>query len=78
MLGSVYGYTRCPECGLSVPTAQIQGGTHVCNAENLVAHQTLKARQELEKLEQDVADYLTTERCQNLLGFARWRLAHGR
>lgn len=78
MLGSVYGYSRCPECGLSVPTAQIQSGAHLCNPDNLVAHQTLRARQELEKLEQEVDDYLSTERCQNLLGFARWRLAHGR
>jgi hypothetical protein len=78
MLGSVYGYTRCPDCGLSVPTVQIQGGTHVCSPENLVAHQTLKARQELDHLEEEVGDYLGTERCQKLLAFARWRLAHGR
>jgi hypothetical protein len=78
MLGSVYGYTRCPDCGLSVPTVQIHGGTHVCSPENLIAHQTLKAKQELDRLEEEVGDYLGTERCQKLLAFARWRLAHGR
>lgn len=78
MLGSVYGYTRCPDCGLSVPTTQLQGGTHVCSPETLAAHQTLKARQELERFEEEVGDYLGTERCQKLLAFARWRLEHGR
>lgn len=78
MLGSTYGYTRCPDCGLSVPAAQMQGGSHTCNPDNLIAHQTLKAREELGALEHDIAAYLQTERAQKLLAFARWRLAHGR
>ena len=78
MLGSVYGYTRCPDCGVSVPTAQLQAGTHTCNPDNLIAHQVVKARDELARLEQDVADYLTTERAQRLLAFRRWCSEHGR
>ena len=78
MLGSVYGYTRCPDCGLSVPTVQLESGAHECSIENVVAHQTLKARQQLDNLEQDVAAYLLTDRAQNLLAFARWRLQHRR
>jgi hypothetical protein len=78
MLGSVYGYTRCPECGLSVPTAQLESGAHHCRTENVVAHQTLRARAGLDTLEKDMAEYLSTERAQNLLAFARWRLEHGR
>ncbi len=78
MPGPVYGYTRCPDCGLSVPAAQLAGGTHDCNPDSIIAHQALSARKELEHLERDVAEYLTTERAQNLLAFRRWCFEHGR
>jgi hypothetical protein len=74
----LYGYTRCPNCGLSVPAAQLEGGSHTCSTENVVAHQALAARKELDHLEHDIADYLTTERAQNLLAFRRWCFEHGR
>ena len=78
MLGSVYGYTRCPNCGLSVPTSQLRNGGHTCNIDNVVAHQTLKARKDLETIETDITEYMKTERAQKLLAFARWRLQNGR
>jgi hypothetical protein len=78
MPGPVYGYTRCPDCGLSVPAAQLEGGSHACNPESIIAHKTLEARRALEHLEQDVAAYLTTERAQKLLAFRRWCFDHGR
>jgi hypothetical protein len=78
MARSVYGYTRCPTCGLSVPAAQLEGAGHECRAENIVAHQTLKARRSLERLEQDIAAYIETDRARNLLAFRRWCFEHGR
>lgn len=72
MLGNVYGYARCPECGLSVPEIQLQHGSHVCDPERIIEYQVQKANKELENLESDIAEYLTTERAQKLLAFHRW------
>jgi hypothetical protein len=78
MIGSIYGYTRCPDCGLSVPASQLREGGHACRPENVLAHQVLRARAELETLEDDVAAYLQTDRAQKLLAFRRWCAEHGR
>ena len=78
MLGSVHGYTRCPDCGMSVPTAKLASEEHECDAQSVVAHQTLKARAELVHLEREVANYASTPRAQRLLAFARWCDANGR
>ncbi len=78
MFPQPYRYRVCDDCGLAVPENQLVAKTHVCNPASLLAHQTLKARQELSRLEVEVAEYLQTPRAQNLLAFERWCRAHGR
>lgn len=67
-----HGYTGCPDCGLSVRRAALATGEHRCVQENVIAHQTRKARDELVGLEGELADYLATDRAQKLLAFERW------
>lgn len=36
---SAYGYVRCPTCGLAVPKAALDGGSHVCEPDYIVARE---------------------------------------
>lgn len=69
MLGSVYGYTRCPNCGLSVPTAHLQGGSHECNEDNVIGHLTIRFRKDFDK-ERDKWD--SDERLAKFRRFYDW------
>jgi len=51
----MYGYRACPECGAAVQRARLEAHTHDCIPERLIAHQVLKARRSLERLEDDLA-----------------------
>jgi hypothetical protein len=56
----VYGYRACPECGAAVQQAVLESDDHVCAPERYAAHQTMIARRGLERLEEDLAWWLTT------------------
>jgi hypothetical protein len=54
----VYGYRSCPDCGTTVQRSRLDG--HTCGPERFLAHQTLKARWGLERLEDDLDAWLAT------------------
>jgi glutaredoxin-related protein len=56
----MYGYRACPDCGVAVQRAQLDQDLHRCVPERFVTHQALKARPALERLEEDMASWLTT------------------
>jgi hypothetical protein len=56
----MYGYRACPDCGVAVQRARLESDGHDCAPERLLSHQTLKARRGLERLEDDLAFWLTT------------------
>jgi hypothetical protein len=58
----MYGYRSCPECGVAVQAARLAIKEHECSTERRVAHQMLKARAGLERLEHDLARWLETPR----------------
>ncbi len=68
---------ECPECGLRVPAHYLAAGMHTCRPENVLERQIDQARLELEHLEDEIAEYLTTPRAQTLLAFSRWCREHG-
>src|SRR3954454_3714110 len=57
---TVYGYRACPECGAAVQRGVLDSAGHVCAPERYAAHQTMIARRGLERLEEDLAWWLTT------------------
>lgn len=57
---AVYGYRGCPECGTAVQHARLAAGDHDCPPHRLVTHQLLLARDGIERLEHDLARWLTT------------------
>jgi hypothetical protein len=58
----MYGYRACPECGAAVQRARLEAHTHDCIPARLIAHQVLKARRSLERLEDDLAWWVSTPR----------------
>jgi hypothetical protein len=56
----MYGYRACPECGAAVQRAVLEADAHTCAPERYAAHQTMIARRGLERLEEDLAWWLTT------------------
>jgi hypothetical protein len=58
----MYGYRSCPECGVAVQAARLAIDAHDCTAERRLAHQMLKGRLGLERLEHDLARWLETPR----------------
>jgi hypothetical protein len=59
-LATLYGYRACPECGAAVQRAVLESDGHICAPERYAAHQTMIARRGLERLEEDLAWWLTT------------------
>jgi hypothetical protein len=58
----MHGYLSCPDCGLAVQAARLATAEHDCVPERRIAHQLLKARLGVERLEQDLARWLETPR----------------
>jgi hypothetical protein len=58
----MHGYRSCPECGIAVQTARLATEEHDCPAERRIAHQMLRARAGIERLEHDLARWLETPR----------------
>ena len=56
----MYGYRACPECGAAVQQVLLEAEAHACAPERYAAHQTMIARRGLERLEEDLAWWLTT------------------
>jgi hypothetical protein len=56
----MYGYRACPECGTAVQRARLDANAHYCDPERVISHQALKARRGLDRLEDDLAFWLTT------------------
>jgi hypothetical protein len=56
----MFGYRTCPECGAAVQAATLAAEAHECAPDRYVAHQLLKARHGIERLEQDLARWLQT------------------
>jgi hypothetical protein len=56
----VFGYRTCPECGVAVQAASLSAGSHECAHERFVAHQVLKARHGIDRLERDMESWLDT------------------
>lgn len=56
----MYGYRACPDCGAAVQRARLVIDGHACPPERYVAHQAMKARRGLERLEEDLAGWLST------------------
>jgi hypothetical protein len=56
----MYGYRACPDCGAAVQRAVLEAESHTCAPERYAAHQTMIARRGLERLEEDLAWWLTT------------------
>jgi hypothetical protein len=49
-------FRPCPECGVSVPSAEID--EHVCDPERKLDYQMFQCRDEIGRLESDVVAYL--------------------
>lgn len=71
MLGSVYGYQCCSECGLSVPVGQLAAGTHVCDDDAKAAYQAAR-------LPNEIADYLRSPHGIRHERFVGWLREHHR
>ena len=56
----MYGYRSCPDCGAAVQRARLEANAHDCAPERFLSHQTLKARRGLDRLEDDLAWWLST------------------
>ena len=56
----MYGYRSCPDCGVAVQAARLAADEHDCSTDRHVDHQVLKARSDLDRLEQDLACWLGT------------------
>jgi hypothetical protein len=56
----VYGYRTCPGCGTAVQRTRLAAGGHECGPERRLAHQTMKGRWGLQRLEDDLAAWLDT------------------
>jgi hypothetical protein len=59
-VSEMYGYRACPDCGIAVQRARLEGYAHDCDPERLISHQALKARRGLDRLEDDLAWWVTT------------------
>jgi hypothetical protein len=59
---TMFGYLSCPECGVAVQAARLATAEHDCSAERRIAHQMLRARLGIERLEHDLARWLETPR----------------
>jgi hypothetical protein len=66
------GYRACPECGVAVQSARLAGDEHECRPERYVAHQLLRARAGLERLEEELARWLQTPQGRFAAFYARW------
>ena len=78
MFGEIFGLQECPTCGTSVPTPFLEDGSHVCRADRVLTHQVEQAHRSMARLEQEVAEYLETDRARKLAAFNRWCVEHGR
>jgi hypothetical protein len=67
----VFGYRSCPECGVAVQAARLAAAEHDCPAERYIAHQLLKARPSIQRLEHDLARWLETPRGRFAAFYAR-------
>jgi hypothetical protein len=70
---TMIGYRACPDCGIAVQAARLAADGHDCPPHRYVAHQVLEARHGLKRLENDVADWLTTPSGRFELYYARRR-----
>jgi len=68
----MYGYRSCPGCGIAVQAARLAAAGHDCPADRYVAHQLLKARSGLDRLEQDLTRWLRTPQGRFAVFYARW------
>ena len=68
----MYGYRSCPECGVAVQAARLVADEHDCPAERYIAHQMLKARPGVQRLEQDWTRWLQTPQGRFAAFYARW------
>ena len=59
-VSNMYGYRACPDCGTAVQRARLEANAHDCVPERFVSYQALKARRGLDRLEDDLAWWLTT------------------
>jgi hypothetical protein len=55
---TVIGYLPCPVCGALLSSGQ--RSTHVCDPDETVLHQVVKARVQLARFEEEVARFLAT------------------
>jgi hypothetical protein len=62
----------CSECGLPVPAALLEAGEHRCPPDRVVFHQLLKARSELPRLEEMVAEWEREPRLAKRVAFVRY------
>jgi hypothetical protein len=58
----MYGYVSCPDCGVAVQAATLTAEEHECSPDRRIAHQMLRARAGIERLEHDLARWLETPR----------------
>jgi len=56
----MYGYRSCPHCGVAVQRSRLEADLHACGPERVLAHQAMKGRWALERLEDDLAAWLDT------------------
>jgi hypothetical protein len=79
MFGSAYGYSRCSECGLSMPVAQME--EHKCNTETLVSHQSTQARKELDdddRIWSEICKWIIDPKLRSYRDFYAWLEEHER
>jgi hypothetical protein len=53
-----FSFMPCPECGVPVPAERF--ADHECRYEQWVDHQVARAKDELSRIESEVASYLET------------------
>ena len=68
----MYGYRACPECGVAVQAAKLAADGHDCPREPYIAHQLLRARVGIERLEHELACWLQTPEGRFAAFYARW------
>ena len=75
----MYGYCSCPSCGVTVAAGELAAGTHVCNEDQLIAHQEIK----LQNFEGELTSYWAQHpeelgKVLNIAKFHAWLTTKGR
>lgn len=65
-----YGYVSCPKCGVSLTVNQLND--HECTDDQFIAHEQKLFRDQLDKLEAEMEEWLLTPRAQHWHAFIEW------